>query len=166
MPEAKTSAAPRRAEPDEPDPPASGPGARLKRIGLLSAMALATLNTWTGSPLAAVWVGSRVQGNGPPEMSAIFVVAVTMGAISFGLVKLLHSLGAAYDRLVGRNPSIRAHTPWLRSMRDGRPQETARETGLSALDSVLVASVILAFTAFEIWFFFFSESPIDGRSGR
>jgi hypothetical protein len=129
-------------------------------------MALATLNAWTGSPLAAVWVGSRVQGNGPPEMGAIFVVAATMGVISFGLVKLLHALGAAYDRLAGRKPSIRAHTPWLRSMRDGRPQETARETGLSALDTVLVASVILAVTAFEIWFFFFSESPIDGRSGR
>jgi hypothetical protein len=129
-------------------------------------MALATLNVWTGSPLMAVWVGSRVQGAGPPEMGAIFVVAGVMGAISFGLVKVLHALGAAYDRLTGHTPTIRAHTPWLRSMRDGRPQETGRETGLSALDVVLVGSVLLAAIAFEIWFFFFSESPIDGRSGR
>jgi hypothetical protein len=139
---------------------------RLKRVGLLSAMALAALNAWTGSPLMALWVGSRVQGEGPPEMGAIFVVAVTMAVISFGLVRLLRALGAAYDRLTGREPSIRAHTPWLRSMRDGRPHETAGDTGISALDAVLVLSVLLAIAAFEIWFFFYSPSPIDGRSGR
>jgi hypothetical protein len=145
---------------------ATGPVGRLKRVGLLSAMALATLNAWTGSPLMAVWVGSRVQGSGPPQMGPIFVVAVTMGVISFALVKLLRVLGNAYDRLTGRTPSIRAHTPWLRSMRDGRPHETAGDTTMSALDIVLVCSVLMAVVAFEIWFFFFSPSPIDGRSGR
>lgn len=139
---------------------------RLKRVGLLSAMALAALNAWTGSPLMAVWVGSRVQGSGPPQMGPIFVVAITMGAISFALIKLLRWLGTAYDRLMGREPTIRAHTPWLRSMRDGRPHETAGETRISALDAVLVGSVLLAIAAFEIWFFFYSPSPIDGRSGR
>ena len=142
------------------------PASRVKRVGLLSAMALASLNAWTGSPLMALWVGSRVQGNGPPEMGAIFVVAVTMGAISLALIKLLRALGSAYDRLMGREPSIRAHTPWLRSMRDGRPHETAGETRISALDAVLVGSVLLAIAAFEIWFFFYSPSPIDQRSGR
>jgi len=141
-------------------------GSRLKRVGLLSAMALAALNAWTGSPLMAVWVGSRVQGTGPPEMGAIFVVAVTLAVLSFGLVWLLRVLGNAYDRLTGRESSIRAHTPWLRSMRDGRPHETAGDTGISALDAVLVASVMIAIVAFEVWFFFFSGSPIDGRSGR
>jgi hypothetical protein len=29
-----------------------------------------------------------------------------------------------------------------------------------------VILVVLAFVAFEIWFFFFSSSPIDQRSGR
>jgi hypothetical protein len=133
-----------------------GPGNRLKRVGLLSAMALASLNAWTGSPLMAVWVGSRVQGSGPPQM----------GAISFALVRLLRVLGNAYDRLTGRTPTIRAHTPWLRSMRDGRPHESGADTRISALDAVLVTSVLLAIAAFEIWFFFLSPSSIDGRSGR
>jgi hypothetical protein len=129
-------------------------------------MALASLNAWTGSPLMAVWVGSRVQGSGPPQMGAVFVVAVTMGAISFALVRLLRVLGNAYDRLTGRTPTIRAHTPWLRSMRDGRPHESGADTRISALDAVLVTSVLLAIAAFEIWFFFLSPSSIDGRSGR
>lgn len=146
--------------------PATGPLARVKRLGLLSGMALAALNAWTGSPLMAVWVGSRVQGSGPPEMGAIFLVAATMGAISFGLVKILGALGAAYDRLTGRTPSVREHTPWLRSMRDGRPHEAGSQAGISALDAVLVVSVLLAVAAFEIWFFFYSTSSIDARSGR
>jgi hypothetical protein len=129
-------------------------------------MALASLNAWTGSPLLAVWVGSRVQGSGPPEMGAICVVAGTLGVISYALLKLLGVLGSAYDRLTGRSPSIREHTPWLRSMRDGRPHEAGTDTGVSALDAILVTSVLLAAAAFEIWFFFFSTSSIDSRSGR
>jgi hypothetical protein len=34
------------------------------------------------------------------------------------------------------------------------------------LERILVVCVVLAVAAFEIWFFFFSTSPIDGRSGR
>ena len=144
----------------------TGFGVRLKRIGLLSAMTLAALNVWTGSPLMALWVGSRVQGDGPPKMGALAVVAITMGLISIGLMKLLGVLGADYDRLSGRSPAIREHTPWLRSMRDGKPREAGREAGVSALDAILVTFVLLAVAAFEIWFFFYSSSPIDGRSGR
>src|SRR3954463_3406797 len=84
---------------------------RLKRVGLISAMALATLNAWTGSPLAALWVGSRVQGDGPPAMEAIAVVALTMGAISYGLLKLLGWLGLAYDKLIGLPARRKQHSP-------------------------------------------------------
>ena len=99
-------------------------------------------------------------------MSAVAVVALTMGAIRIGLMKLLGLLGASYDRLTGRRPTTRTHTPCLRSMRDGKPHEAGGEAGISALDAILVAFVLLAVVAFEVWFFFFSSSPIDGRSGR
>ena len=33
-------------------------------------------------------------------------------------------------------------------------------------DRTLVSVVVIAIAAFEIWFFFFSASPIDHRSGR
>ncbi len=99
-------------------------------------------------------------------MGSVFLVAATLGAFSYGLLKLLGVLGAAYDKLTGRPPTIREHTPWLRSMRDARPHETGDDTHVSLLDALLVISVLLAVTAFEIWFFFYSTSPIDGRSGR
>jgi len=141
-------------------------GRGFKRAGLLSLMALATVNVWTGSPLMALWVGSRVQVLGASTMAAFGAVAITMATISLTLVVALGRMGAAYDHLVGRKPQTRQHTPWLRSMRGERPHEQGAEYRLSALEKILVASVVLAVIAFEIWFFFFSGSPIDGRSGR
>jgi hypothetical protein len=140
---------------------------RIKRVGLISAMALASLNAWTGSPLAALWVGSRVQGDGPPAMEAVAVVALTMGAISYGLVKLLGWLGLAYDKLIGLPARRKQHSPWLRSLRGEREEfRDPDRHSLSAIEIVLISSVILAVVAFEVWFFFYSTSPIDQRTGR
>ncbi len=140
--------------------------ARLRRAGMLTLMSLATINVYTGSPLMALWIGSRVQGPGPPSMGPIAVVFVTMVGFSYVLVRVLARLGAAYDRLTGRRPAIRQHVPWLRSMRGERPHEQGDSYRLSALDVVLVASVVVAVAAFEVWFFFFSGSPIGATSGR
>src|SRR3712207_8893896 len=55
------------------------PRGRLKRIVLAAAMALLALNVWTGSPLLAVWLGSRVQGEeSQPSMAAFAVVLVSL----------------------------------------------------------------------------------------
>jgi len=70
-------------------------------------------------------------------------------------------------RLTGRERGVRRHTPWLRSMSGERPH--ARESSqsqLAALDYVLVAVVVAGVIAFEVWFFFFSASPLDQRTGR
>jgi hypothetical protein len=144
-----------------------GPGARLKRAALLAAMSATALNVWTGSPLAALWVGSRVQGTSQqPTMAPVFVVAGCLGVFSYGLLRLLRRLGSMYDRATGREPTIRAHVPWLRSLRGERPHEAGPEYTLSALDIVMCASVIILIALFEYWFFFLSTSSIDQRSGR
>src|SRR3954454_5585897 len=144
-----------------------GPGARLKRAALLAAMSATALNVWTGSPLAALWVGSRVQGTSQqPTMAPVFVVPGCLGVFSYGRLRLLRCLGSMYDRATGREPTIRAHVPWLRSLRGERPFEAGPEYSLSALDIVLCAMVIVVLIVFEYWFFFLSESSIDERSGR
>src|SRR5688572_23403566 len=48
----------------------------LKRIALAALLTIVGLNVWTGGPLLALWVGSRVQGEGSPTMGAVFVVVV------------------------------------------------------------------------------------------
>jgi hypothetical protein len=130
-------------------------------------MVLVTLNIWTGGPLLALWIGSRVQGAGPPSMLAVAVVAVALGVVSFVLVRLLARLDGAYGRLTGRTSSVRRHVPWLRSMRGERPHSDRQHADeLTPLEIVLIVSVVAVVVLFEIWFFFYSGSPIDQRTGR
>ena len=130
-------------------------------------MAIVTLNIWTGGPLLALWIGSRAQGSGPPSMGAVGLTAVSLGAISFVLVRVLARLDDVYRRLAGRPSTVHRHVPWLRSMRGERPHaEHQHADELSPLEVILIVSVVLAVAAFEVWFFFYSGSPIDQRTGR
>lgn len=140
---------------------------RLKQAATLGTMSVTALNVYTGSPLLGLWVGSHVQGDGPPSMPAIFVMLVVFLGTSLILVRILAALGRMYDRLTGRPAQTRQHTPWLRSMRGERPREMgAAGYQLGALDYLMIGSVVLLAAAFEIWFFFYSGSPLDGSSGR
>jgi hypothetical protein len=138
-----------------------------KRLGLLTGMALTTVNIWTGSPLLALWIGSRVVGgSGQATLGAIALVAVAIGVFSLLLIRLLGELQASYDVLTGRRRSVRRHTPWLRSSRGERPHEQPEGVRPSPVELMLIVSVVIVVTAFELWFFFYSGSPIDQRSGR
>lgn len=121
---------------------------------------------WTGGPLLALWVGSRVQGGGPPTMGAVFVVVVVLAAVCIALALVFARLNRAYVEMTGQAPTVRQHTPWLRSMRGERPQYEGVRPALTTPERILVAMVVVAFVLFEIWFFFFSSSPIDNRTGR
>src|SRR4051794_17950482 len=139
---------------------------RLERVGLVGAMVVVTVNIWTGGPLLALWIGSRAQPDSGPSMFAIAVAAVSLGVISYVLVRLLARIDAVYARVAGRPSSVGRHVPWLRSMRGERPHETKHARELSPLEVILISMVVLVFVLFEIWFFFYSPSPIDQRSGR
>jgi hypothetical protein len=142
------------------------PHRRLKLVGLRAAMLVVALNIWTGSPLLALWIGSRMQGDGPPKMGPVFVVGLAIAVFSFALAQLLAMLGGRYDELTGQAATVHRQVPWLRSMRGERPIYPGERVHVTALERVLVLMVVIAVAAFEIWFFFFSTSPIDGRSGR
>jgi hypothetical protein len=122
-----------------------------------------SFNLWTGGPMLAIWIGSRVQGSGPLTTAALGVVVAVLAAISWVIVRALAGLNLVYDRLTGRSRA-RRRTPWLRSMRAGRDED--RDRTVTAADMVVIAVVLVAVAAFEVWFFFYSGSPIDQRSGR
>jgi hypothetical protein len=136
------------------------------RTALVCLMAVVTFNIWTGGPLLALWIGSRVQGSGPPSMLAVAMTAVSLGVISYAMVRLLARIDAAYARLAGRGSSVSRHVPWLRSMRGERPHQQRHVHELSPLEIILIACVVLVVALFEVWFFFYSPSPIDRHSGR
>jgi hypothetical protein len=137
-----------------------------RRLALLVLIGVASLNIWTGGPLFALWVGSRTQGSGPPTMTGLLVVTLVLLGVSLMLIRLIAMLQERYRKLTGGATHVRAHTPWLRSMRGERPVYPGETTQISAPERVLVIIAIVAIAAFEIWFFFFSGSPIDQRSGR
>ncbi|HET9120498.1 MAG TPA: hypothetical protein VFN72_08180 [Solirubrobacterales bacterium] len=133
----------------------------LKKTGLVAASALCSINMWTGAPLLAVWVGSKVQGNlNNLSMAAIFSVVVVLGAAVFLLAWAVSWINAKYDEVTGRRQGARHTSPWLRSMRDEREADTRQKYRISPVERVLVISVVLAVLAFEVWFFFFAGSSL------
>lgn len=151
---------------DQP-PQESQQSGRLKPILLAAAMAFLALNVWTGSPLLAVWLGSKVQGEeSQPSMGAYAVVILALIAFSWGLYQLLKLVMGAYQDATGTAPTVRTHAPWLRSMRDERHEHAASAARISSVERIVVVSVVIAAAAFEIWFFFFSGSSIGGGGGR
>jgi hypothetical protein len=129
---------------------------RLKRMALLAGMALAAVNVWTGSPLLGLWIGSRVQGSGPPKMGAVFAAFATIAGLSILLTRLINAMSARYAELSGLSRERRV-LPWMKSMRGERTPANQR---ISAPDLVVIGCVVLAVILFEAWFFFYAGSPI------
>ena len=133
----------------------------LKKIGLITASALCSINLWTGAPLFAIWVGSKVQGNvNNLSMTALFSVIVVLAGTVFALAYLLALLNNRYDDLTGRPAAARQTSPWLRSMRDEREGDVRRKYGIGGVERVVVVCAIAGCLAFEAWFFFFAGSSL------
>jgi hypothetical protein len=136
-------------------------GERGKKAALTIAATLVSVNIWTGAPLLAVWVGSRVVSAPGLTMGAFFVILAVLAALVSLLVVTLVRLNAAYDRLTGRPPEART-SPWLRSLRGEREEVRISRAPLSGVERAVVASVVVAVLSFEIWFFFFAHYVFQG----
>jgi hypothetical protein len=133
----------------------------LKKIGIVTASALCSINLWTGAPLFAVWVGSKVQGNlNNLSMTAVFSVIVVLAGMVLLLAMALTWLNAKYDDLTGRSAAARHTSPWLRSMRDEREHDVREKYGISWVERIVVISAVAGVLAFELWFFFFAGSSL------
>lgn len=133
----------------------------MELIGLDAVMAVAAINIWTGAPLAALWVGSRVVDSTRPTMGAMALIMVTLFVVALGLIVVLNTASEKHDRIIGRPRTVRRHVPWLRSMRAERVEWESSRRGLTTLERMLVVMVVVVVILFEIWFFFYSPSPIE-----
>jgi hypothetical protein len=135
-----------------------------KKIGLVTGSALCTINMWTGAPLLAVWVGSKVQGSLTTlSMTAVFSVILVLAVLVFALAWVLTWINAKYDELTGRPAVARQTSPWLRSMRDEREHDVRQKYGISGIERVVVICAVAGVLAFEIWFFFFAGSSLPNQ---
>jgi hypothetical protein len=131
----------------------------LLRILLAALTAILAVNLYTGAPLLAIWVGSRVQDGTQLTMGTVGVVIGVLVVAIVVLVFLLTRVEAAYKYLTGQQTGRRT-PPWLRSLRDERAEVERSKRELTGFEKVLAATVVLGIVAFEVWFFFFSGSPI------
>jgi hypothetical protein len=139
-------------------------GTRLQRIALVAGSALCAINIWTGAPLFAVWVGSKLQKSATGlSMTAVFSVIVVLAVLVGLLAWALSWLNDKYDDVTGREAKARYTSPWLRSMRGEREVELRQRTGVSGVEKIVIISVVVAVLAFEIWFFFFAGSSLPNQ---
>jgi predicted secreted protein len=140
---------------------------RAKRFGLAALMAFLALNLWTGSPLLALWIGSRVQGDeSQASMGAFAAVLGSLALFSILLYQALKYVMHAYQEATGTLPTVRTHAPWLRSMRGERPDYGGARPAITGAERIVIVTVIIAAVVFEVWFFFLSGSSIGGGGGR
>jgi hypothetical protein len=138
----------------------SGSGSIFTRIGLGSLAALISVNVWTGAPLFAVWVGSKVQGNfSSLSMGAVALTVIVLAIVEFGLVVALSWVNAQYDHAIGR-PPLRRRYPWHSSMRGEREEVIAQRQGVSGVERIAIVSVVAGVLVFEFWFFFLAGSSL------
>jgi DNA primase catalytic core, N-terminal domain len=135
------------------------PHAAAKRLALVTATALVAINTWTGAPLLAVWVGSHAQSGKVLSLRGVVTVFVVLAVLEFLLGLALTWLSATYDRITGRPRFATQTSPWHRAKRGDRVQDIRSRFGMSAPEKVVAASVIVGVLAFEFWFFFIAGSP-------
>lgn len=140
---------------DSRDPPLRSP--RLKRVVLTGTTAFLSINLWTGSPLLALWVGSQAADQQALSMTAVFVVLVTLVALTLAIGLALQWLEQTYRKVAGHPPRENRVT-WLRSF--NAQQEPVRKVPTSTLERTTTASVYLAVAVFLVWFFVFAGSPL------
>lgn len=133
-----------------------GPRAVLTRTALAAASTLVSVNLWTGGPLLAVWVGSRIQAAaGQLSMAAVGATVGVLIVESVLLYRLLAWLNMRYNRAIGRTVR-RQQAPWLKPM-SGERRALATKQPLTAVEKIIVVSVVVAFEGLVVWFFFFAH---------
>jgi hypothetical protein len=133
----------------------------LVRTLLATATTLVSLNLWTGGPLLALWVGSRIQAAvGSLSMGAVGATVGVLILETFLLYRLLAWLSVRYDAAIGRKVR-RRQAPWLKPMSGERRALEVRRP-LTAVERIVVGSVVILFEAALIWFFFFAHYALPG----
>ncbi|HMJ35108.1 MAG TPA: hypothetical protein VK501_14450 [Baekduia sp.] len=141
---------------EAPARPSVGPHRRLAGVFLVLVMAAGSVVMWLVSPLAWLWIASRLTSSSQPSIGPYLLVLAGMTVTAVVIGKLLGSVNRAHMRVTGRLSDKREHATWNRSMRGERT--STRDRGV--LDSVMMISVSAAFVLFGIWFFAFAGSSL------
>ena len=126
------------------------------KIGLIAAMVAGALMLWLGNPLIWLWIGSQMTSAQQGRMGPYFVVGIGILASTVAVSLALARLQRAYERVTGREATVRVRLAWLRSLRDDRNPDA----NMTVLDLILVTTAVAAVVSFTVWFLLFAGSPL------
>ncbi len=132
-------------------------GFSLKKVALSAGALLASINVWTGAPLLALWLGSLLFPSMALSFAALVFVVLVIAAVALLLMLAVARLSSAYDELTGRPLEARRASPWLRSARGEREPAGRTRVRSSPLELTVIAGMVGAVLAFEVYFFFFDH---------
>jgi hypothetical protein len=139
-------------------PPTVGPRRHAAGVGLVVVMAVGSIVIWLVSPVAWLFLASRMTSSSQPSLGPYLLVIVGMALTAVVIGKLLGMVNRTHMRVTGRMHDKRDHATWNRSMRGERSSTTDR----GVLEQVMAISVSCALVAFGIWFFAFAGSSLPG----
>jgi len=138
--------------------PSAGPHRNAAGVGLVIVMAAGSVVVWLVSPIAWLWIASRMTSSSQPSLGPYLLVLVGMALTAVVVGKFLGIVNRTHMRVTGRVSDKREHATWNRSMRGERTSTTDR----GVLEQVMAISVSCALVAFGIWFFAFAGSSLPG----
>jgi hypothetical protein len=131
-------------------------GRRLLAALLIALMAVGSILLWLGIPVGWLYLVSRLVEFSQPSMGPYVLLILGIPASMIVVGKALSKLNRVYGEVMGTTPTMRARSPWMKSMRGERDSGRPR----TVLDVVMVWSVALALLCFGVWFFAFAGSSL------
>jgi uncharacterized membrane protein YgcG len=125
-------------------------------FGLVVVMAAGSVVMWLVSPVAWLWIASRMTSSSQPSIGPYLLVIVGMALTAVVIGKFLGMVNRTHMRVTGRLHDKREHATWNRSMRGERKSVNDR----GVLEQVMLISVGCALVLFGIWFFAFAGSSL------
>lgn len=137
-------------------PSAPSAGARVEGVLLVAVMAIGSIVMWVVSPVAWLWIASRMTDSSQPSLGPYLLVLVGMALTAVAIGKFLGIVNRTHMRVTGRLSDKREARSWNKSMR----AERGRTNDRGVLEQVMAVSVSVALVLFGIWFFAFAGSSL------
>lgn len=137
-------------------PSAPSAGARVEGVLLVAVMAIGSIVMWVVSPVAWLWIASRMTDSSQPSLGPYLLVLVGMALTAVAIGKFLGIVNRTHMRVTGRLSDKREARSWNKSMR----AERGRTNDRGVLEQVMAISVSVALVLFGIWFFAFAGSSL------
>jgi hypothetical protein len=127
---------------------------------VIAAMMLGAVAMWTLIPFGWIWIGSMLSPSQAPSGGPYTVVFVGIVCSIIAMAWALSRLNRLYVRITGTTKLPTRYLPaWRKSLSD----ERQRPDGPNVLETVILASVLLAGAAMAIWFFIAAGSPLPSQ---